>query len=54
MSQQAKDPELKAIRQIKDALQKLPPSKRKRVVEYVRDTVIEELAAPPQATLPGV
>lgn len=55
MSKQTADPELKAIRQIKDALERLPPSKRKRVLEYARERVLDDLNAPPeQGQLPLV
>lgn len=51
MSQQRQDPELKAMRQIKDALEPLTPKARERVIRFVADRIND---MDPQPLLPGV
>lgn len=51
MSKQVTDPELKAMRRIKDALEPLSPRARERVIRFVADKVND---TEPQQTLPGL
>lgn len=54
MKQQA-DPEFKALRRIVEVLAELPPSTRKRVLDFVNARVSDpETFKPAQPALPGV